>query len=299
MSHESSARRHGDCLQLPGEEMTAASDPSELDVQQQPKTRRKKRRRVHRRQQRVLAEEMEQAPTSKRKRMNRPVGITASISQLSIVPPSSKRPRATTTEVPAKVVPDYLKVPDRVLKTMLAAALNGGEAIVQLLDTTEKLQYARLYAQLVNDVCFLKLKQEHHEQCYHVVHDARVWSSGLSKEMIKENHLQRIQFITEENMERRRQTMAEALKLAEEALDQHKQLGMHQTIDPHQLSSMVFAFVRKSQSKLSAEFKRKISLVQWDANDIQLVQAFYEWKPTEEQVLDSKRDSNQHVYLDV
>ncbi len=189
-----------------------------------------------------------------------------------------------------KIVPEYLKVPDRVLKTMLSAALEGGEAIVQSLDTTEKLQYARLYAQLVNDICFLKLKQEHYEQYYHVVHDAGVWSSGLSKEMIKENHLHRIECITAENMERRRQTMTEALKLAEEALDQHKQLGMNQTIDADQLSSMVFAFVRKSQSKLSAEFKRKISLVQWDANDIQLVQAFYELKPTEDQVLDSERE---------
>ena len=99
-----------------------------------------------------------------------------------------------------------------------------------------------------------------------------------------------MQFITEENMERRRQTMTEALKLAEEALDQHKQLGMNQTIDADQLSPIVLAFVRKSQSKLSAEFKRKISLVQWDTNDVQLVQAFYELKPTEDQVLDSERE---------
>ena len=95
---------------------------------------------------------MEQASTSKRKRASRPVGITASISQLSIVPPSSKRPRATTMEVP-----------NPVLKTMLSAAFEGGEAIVQLLDTTEKLQYARLYAQLVNDICFLELKYEYLE----------------------------------------------------------------------------------------------------------------------------------------
>ena len=299
MSHENSARRRTDYLQPPGEEMTAASDQPELDVQRQPKTRRKKRRRVHRRQQRVPTEEVEQAPTSKRKRMNRPVDITASISQLSIVPPSSKRPRATTTEVPRKIVPEYLTGSDHVLKKMLSAALEGGETIVRLLDTTEKLQYARLYAQLLNDICFLKLKHEYFEAYYHVGHDAGVWSSGLSKEMIKENHLHRIQFISTENMERRRQTITETLKLADEALDQHKQLGMNQTIDADQLFTMVLAFVRKSQSKLSAEFKRKISLVQWDANGIQLVQAFYEWKPTEEQVLDSKRDSNQYVYLDV
>ena len=79
-------------------------------------------------------------------------------------------------------------------------------------------------------------------------------------------------------MERRRQSITEALKLAEEALEQHKQSTM-----PH-LSPLMLAFVRKGQHRLSVDFKRKILLLQRDANDVQLVQAFYELKPTDAQV---------------
>ena len=275
MSQERAARRRAEYLQLRGEETTTASSQPELHFQQQEQQPKPHHKRIRHRRQRLQAEE-----TNKRKRVTQPVGVSASISQLSIVPPSSKRPRATTTEVPAKIVPDYLKVPDYAFKRMLSAALEGGETIVQLLDTPEKLQYARLYAQLVNDICFLKLKQEHYEQYYQVVHGAGVWSSALSKEVIREHHLHRIQFITQGNMARRRQSITQALKQAEEALEQHKQPTM-----PHS-SPVILAFVRKGQQKLSAEFKRKILLLQWDANDIQLVQAFYELKPTEEQVLD-------------
>ena len=145
---------------------------------------------------------------------------------------------------------------------MFYAALEGGKTIVRLLDTPEKLQYTRLNAQLVSEICFVKLKQDYLEQCYHVVHDAGVCSSALSKEMIKENHLHRIQFVTQGVIERHRQTIAEVLKLVEEAMDRHKQSEMNPTIDTHQLSSVILVFVRKGQLKVSAEFKRKIFSMQ-------------------------------------
>ena len=219
-------------------------------------------------------------PRRKRKRVMQPAGVTSSISQVSFAPPSSKRLRPiTTVEATIKIEPDYLKVPDYAFKKMLSTALEGGERVVQSLDTLDKLQYARDYAQRVNDICFLKLKQDYYEQYYQVVHNARVWSTPLSKEVIKKNHLHRMEFITQDNMERRRQSITEALKRAEEGLEHHKQSTISH------LSPLVLAFVRKGQQKLSADFKRKILLLQRDANDVQLVQAFYELKPTDAQVL--------------
>ena len=130
-----------------------------------------------------------------------PVGVSTSISQVSLAPPSSKRPRpTTTTEAPIKIEPDYLKVPDYAFKKILSAALEGGEIVVQSLDALDKLQYARVYAQRLNDVCFHKLKQDYYEQYYQVVYNAGVWSSVLSKEEIKKNHLHRIEFITQEKI---------------------------------------------------------------------------------------------------
>jgi hypothetical protein len=279
MARRSPSRRRREYLEAHWEETTpsmAASSHPELHFeQQQRKVRRKRTRRRHRQQQ----QQLETEETSKRKRVIQPVGVTASISQVSIVPPSSKRPRPTTTGVEIKTEPDYLKVPDYTFKKMLSTALEGGETVVQSLDTPDKLHYARVYAQLVNDICFLKLKQDYYEQYYQVVCNERVRSSALAKEVIKKNHLHRIEFITQDNMERRRQKIIESIKRAEEALEQHQQSTMLH------LSAVILAFVRKGQHKLSAEFKRKILLLQYDVNDVQLVQAFYELKPTDTQVL--------------
>ena len=59
-------------------------------------------------------------------------------------------------------------------------------------------------------------------------------------------------------MERHRQTIAEALKLAEETMYQHKPPEMNQTIDTRHLSPVVLAFVGKGQLKVAVEFKWKI-----------------------------------------
>ena len=279
MARRSPSRRRREYLEAHWEvetpPMVASSHPELQLPPEQRKIRRKRTRRRQQQQQQQLATE----ETSKRKRAILPVGVTASISQVTIIAPSSKRSRPTTTGVEIKTEPDYLKVPDYAFKKMLSVALEGGEAVVQSLDTPDKLHYARVYAQLVNDICFLQLKQDYYEQYYRVVHEAGMGSSTLSKEVIKQSHLHRIEFITEGNMERRRQSTIEALKRAEETLEKHKQSTM-----PN-LSPLILAFVRKGQHKLSAEFKRKLLLLQYDVNNVQLVKAFYESQPTEDQVL--------------
>lgn len=51
-----------------------------------------------------------------------------------------------------------------------------------------------------------------------------------------------------------------------------------------QLSLVIPAFVRRGQQKLAADFERKKSLLQFDANDHRLVKEFYNLKPTEDQI---------------
>ena len=101
---------------------------------------------------------------------------------------------------------------------------------------------------------------------------------------MKENNLHRIRFVTQENIERRRKTIVEELKEAENELNKHKQLAVVRAIDINRLSTVVPAFVRKGQYKLSEDFQRRKLLLQFDANDYRMVQAFYDLKPTEDQV---------------
>ena len=202
-----------------------------------------------------------------------------------MIQPSTKRQCTATDDVPeSNTKPDYLKVPDHIFKKMLSSALEGIESTIQWLDTPEKLQYTRQYAQWVNDLFYLRLKQDFWEHYYHIAMTNGLWSLNISNQFAKENSLRRMKFITQSNVNQRRQTVSEELKEAEKKLNTHKQLASNATVDMHRLSMVIPAFVRRGQRKLVADFERRKLLLQLDANDYYLVQAFYDLKPTEEQV---------------
>jgi hypothetical protein len=232
----------------------------------------------------------------KRKREAKTASVTTSLSQMSISQLPTKRQRSTTVDdaiMKEKNTnkstfnnnkPNYLKVPDRVFKQMLSTAMEGAETIVQSLDTTEKLQFARDYAHLVNNVLYLKLEQDFWDNYYKVAMIEGIWSSSLSKQMIKENNLHRFHFKTQDKIEQRRKIVIDRLKQAENELNQHKQRPINGLLDMKRLLTVIPAFVRKGQYKLCAEYERKKVLLQFDANDYRLVKSFYHLKPSEDQV---------------
>lgn len=233
--------------------------------------------------------------TAKRKRESRSVGVTTSISQMSIVQPSTKRPRATTVantiqskdenKAKANMKPNYLHTPDNVFREMLSTASQGAEIIVQELYTQEKLQYARHYTELVNNVSYLTLKQDFWENYYKIATSTGIWSLQMSKQLIRENNLHPHPFRTQNNVEKQRQFVIDELKKAIDTLNEHKQLSVaDQSIDIDHLSSIIHAFVHKSQHRLRNDFERKKLLLQLDAHEYHLVQTFYQLQPTEDQV---------------
>jgi len=134
--------------------------------------------------------------TTKRKREPRgtvvATGVTTSISQVSIVQPLTKRQRSTTiidlTQVKNnaekskdKTKQNYLNTSDHVFKQMLCKALEGVENTIQSLDTLEKLQYARTYAQLVNDLFYLRLKQDYWDHYYKIATTTSIWTRGPNR----------------------------------------------------------------------------------------------------------------------
>jgi len=167
---------------------------------------------------------------------------------------------------------------------MLSTSLEGMENIVQSLDTPEKIQYARVYAHLVNHMFYLRLKQDFWQNYYQVAITEGIGSLQMSKQMVKENNLHRIQFMTPDKLQTYQNTISEKLQLVENELNIHKQLIIDQSIDINRLSSVIPAFVRKGQHKLSNDFQRKKLLLQLDANEYCLIQKFYALKPSEDQV---------------
>ena len=133
-------------------------------------------------------------------------GTATSVSQIFISQPSTKRLRATTADnlaqsrkdvhkLKSNNKPNYLKLPDHVFKTLLSTSLANVENMVEMLDTPEKLQYTRDYAQLVNDLFYLRLKQDFWENYFKIATTTGIWSLQMTKEMIKENNLHRMKFM--------------------------------------------------------------------------------------------------------
>lgn len=181
--------------------------------------------------------------------------------------------------------PKYLKVPDQIFKRMLSKSLTGAESIIQLLDTPEKLQFVRIYAHLLNNVFYFKLEQDFWEYYDKLLTTEGIWSSQpLEKEMIKKNNLYRIKFKTKAQLEKHRKLIFVRLRKAENDLNKHKQQPFDRSIDIQRLSTIILAFVRQGQRKLTARFEQKKQILQFDAHDHRLVKTFYNLKPTENQV---------------
>jgi hypothetical protein len=244
-----------------------------------------------------------QTKHSKRKRdtMKLTEGVATSISQMSISDLSKKRSRRSATmdniqeqtnnnneSSPNNNKPKYLKVPDKIFKEMLLKSLVGGgkeESIVQWFDTTLKLQYIRTYAHLLNNICYLKLEQDYWQHYDKVATTEGIWSSPLEKELIKKNNLYRINFKTKIQLDKHRQFIFNRLQKAENELNKHKQQRpINSSFDMNRLSTVLLAFVRQGQHKLSKDFERKKQLLQFDAHDYHLIKTFYTLKPTENQV---------------
>ena len=78
--------------------------------------------------------------------------------------------------------------------------------------------------------------------------------------------------------------MLNELKKAENDLNKHKQQSFDRSIDMQRLSTIISAFVRQGQHKLTADFERKKRILQFDAYDYRLIKTFYNLNPTENQV---------------
>lgn len=111
-----------------------------------------------------------------------------------------------------------------------------------------------------------------------------IWSLPMVKDMAKENNLSRFKFKTKAQLEKHRTLILNRLQEAENNLNKHKQQPINRSIDMNKLSTVIPAFVRQGQHKLSVEFERKKLILQFDSNDHRLVKTFYNLKPTENQV---------------
>ncbi|CAF1301890.1 unnamed protein product, partial [Rotaria sordida] len=226
-----------------------------------------------------------QRKSVKRKRETRPGVITTSLKEKNL------------EETESNTKPKYLKVPDQVFKNILSKSLADGKSIVETLDTPEKLEFVRIYAHLLNNVFYLKLERDFWEHYQTVCVSEGIWSSPLQKDIAKENNLCRFKFKTKIQLEKHSKLIDIRLKEVENKLNSHLQQLIQNSFDMNQLSSLITAFVRQGQHKLSAEYKQKTLILQCDAIDHRLITTFYNLNPTENQATKDKLQAEEQVAI--
>lgn len=211
------------------------------------------------------------------------------MSQLSI----SKEAGSTTTkkkkaDQPFK--PYFSKVSDRVFKQILGNAIEGGNQLVQCLNTDEKIQFVHQMTELTNQVQYLDLQRHLWQDYYSIGLKEGRWAPHVSKSFAEQHQLCRSYDYSRRSIQKRLQT----IQHDEQRICQVSQLSM-QTLDQYSkqcqpffnandLSQAIIECVKKSQRRLGEEFELKRKVLQFDANDHHFIRAFYQCKPNREQV---------------
>jgi hypothetical protein len=91
-----------------------------------------------------------------------------------------KEPTTTTTASKKKTeLPHYPRVSNSIFKRMLCKALVGAETIVAHIDIADKLDYIRIYARLLNNVCYLQFEEHFWTDYMNILTTESVWSLSL------------------------------------------------------------------------------------------------------------------------
>ena len=156
------------------------------------------------------------------------------------------------------------------------------------------LQAARQQACLMAEIHFLKMEQDLWQTYHNVTRPEILWLSSMAKSEMKRNRISLTFFKTEEYLKKHLKIIEQKFKTAIYQLVQYlEQQTQHShplsdlplsIIDRTLLSASIIEFVRDDRRRLREQLEEKGKLLMLIANDVRLVKAFYDLKPTAEQV---------------
>ena len=188
------------------------------------------------------------------------------------------------------LLPRYLTTSDQAFKHMLVKATSDGCQMMSWLDTAEKLRAARQLANTVNTLKYLKLQQQLWQEYDHVAIMEETCPSRITKTNAKALNTCPSFGRPLKVIQQRRKTIEHQLKRTEKELHQLL-LQLPEWTDKAEppmssvaLSTAILACVDKGQQRLCAAFKHKHLMLKLDADDHQLINAFYALQPNDEQI---------------
>lgn len=184
----------------------------------------------------------------------------------------------------------YLQVSDQIFKEMLSNAIQGGEQLVQCLNTAEKLQFIRRITGLIDQIQYFDLQRHLWNDYYKLGMKEGEWAPRVSKSFAQQHQICRTYGYPRRIIEKRQKTVQHQLErtihelhLCQEELEQHSK-QWEPSFDPNHLSQAMIDCVKKGQRRLQEEFEHRRKNLEFDAKEHQLIRTFYQCEPNAEQV---------------
>ena len=168
-------------------------------------------------------------------------------------------------------LPDYLNVPNRILKQMFISpsqhvlSSKQHEAARRWQNISTNMQYTREQARLLDRLLFLQLQQSLWIDYLRVGTTDNVWASEVQEKMRRQvqtngaEMISRLSFVTDYQ-----QHIDEELQRTENELNEHSYHFQGFDID---FSGVLKSFVRRGQQRLNAEFQSKRQLLVFDCQE--------------------------------
>ena len=173
---------------------------------------------------------------------------------------------------------------------MLSRAVEGGEKIVQWIDTAEKFKPIRQLAHLVNLSRYLQLQQRMWHEYFELGKREGVWAPRKSKSIAKQQNTCPTYGRSETFVKQRQKTIEhQMIRTANELQQFAHQLPewtdkAQPPIDSTALFAAIDTLVANGQRRLASEYEHKRIILHLDAADHRLISAVYALEPTSDQV---------------
>ena len=187
---------------------------------------------------------------------------------------------------PSQFLSDYSMISNEIFQQILLKTITidtDRQVLVELLNDEETLTLTRQLGQFINKLNYSKLQYEQWTYYYNLGITEDIWTGRVSKKMAMLNSMCHTYGRRKQLIEQRRKYFQQQIQDNTIQLDEHIK-KVPSSFDTHKIIQILNDFIHTKQSHLRIDFERRRGMLKFDANDHQLVEAFYQLKPRKTEV---------------
>ena len=185
----------------------------------------------------------------------------------------------------------FTDTPDQVFDRMLLTSFPVEEKLDQFLNGKDKVEFIRRYTGLLDQLFYLKLKQAQWDYYLQIAQRQNIWTNRVPKLLAEKNSMAHAYGRSKSMIGQRRIQIERKLEHVQNAIAQFEQQTLSQSVpnvdyssELNSLPSIVRTFVQENQQQVRSELEYKRKMLDLNATDHRLVQAFFDLKPKKGQV---------------